>query len=431
MNNKREIFSWIMYDWANSPFGSTVITALLGAYMANLIRAQGGTVMGVTVEPDGFFPLCVAISVILQAICLPVLGTLADYSPLKKRFMMIFAYVGAICTIFLFFTTTNSVLLGGILFIIANFSFGAAIVFYNAFLPDIASADKRDTVSSQGFAYGYTAGGILLIVNFLMLRFMSDTALAVRLSLASAGVWWLVFTIIFPQRHLVQREPANKLPDGVNYLTYGIKEFWETLKEMKREYPKTLQFLIGYLVYNDGIQTVIVVSGIFAASELGMTEDMLLLVFLFIQFVAAAGSWLFNLVAARIGAKWTVILNLLIWTGSVIYAYAFLYSIPQFWILGFTTGMVLGSSQALSRSLFSQMVPGHRESAYFGLYEISDRGTSWIGQITFFVAVSMFGSSRVAILPIIAFFIFGMIVLYFTDVRAAIEEAGNEVPQVI
>lgn len=432
-NNHREIFGWVMYDWANSAFASTVVTTFLGPYLANLARAQGGTVnlLGYPVEADAFFPFCVSISVVLQVVFLPILGTLADYTPYKKRLMLFFAYLGAISTTLLFLVQGNLIILGGLLFIIANLSFGAAIVFYNAFLPDIASPDRRDAVSSRGFAMGYTGGGLVLIFNLLLVYFMEDTLLAVRLSLASAGVWWLIFTFLFPQQRLIQRRPDLSLPAGASYLTHSLKEFWASLKEMKQKYPKTMQYLIGYLVYNDGIQTIIVVSTIFAVSEIGVRDQTLVLVVLLIQFVAALGAVIFNKLAQRIGAKLTVIINLLIWTGAVLYAYFFLYNELQFWILGIVTGSVLGSSQALSRSLFSQMIPHSRESAYFGLYEISERGTSWIGPIVFGIAVQLTGSARVAMLPIIAFFVFGMVVLYFTKVREAIREAGNEVPQVV
>ncbi len=433
MNNKQEIFGWSMYDWANSAFASTVVTTFLGPYLATLARAQGGTVnlLGYAVEADAFYPLCVSISVILQVFFLPILGTLADYTPFKKMLLLFFAYLGASATVLLFFIQGNLVVWGGLLFIIANLSFGAAIVFYNAFLPDIASPDRRDAVSSQGFAFGYIGGGVVLVLNLLLVNFMTDTGLAVRLSLASAGVWWLVFTFLFPQQRLVQRPPVLSMPAGESYLTHSLKEFWASLKEMKQRYPKTLQYLIAYLVYNDGIQTINTVATIFAVSELGMGNQTLVLVILMIQFVAALGAILFNQLAQRIGAKLTIILNLLIWCGTVIYAYAFLQTEFQFWILGFAIAMVLGSSQALSRSLFSQMIPHSRESAYFGLYEISERGTSWIGPIVFGLAVQLTGSARVAILPIIAFFLFGIVVLYFTNVREAIREAGNEVPAVV
>lgn len=433
MNNKREIFGWAMYDWANSAFSSTVVTTFLGPYLATLARAQGGTInlLGYAVEADAFYPLCVSISVILQVFFLPILGTLADYTRFKKILMLLFAYIGAWATVSLFFVQGNLAVLGGLLFIIANLSFGAAIVFYNAFLPDIVGPDERDTVSSKGFAFGYVGGGLVLVLNLLLVNFMEDTGLAVRLSLASAGVWWLIFTFIFPQQRLIQRDPGASLPPGASYLTHSLKEFWASLKEMKNKYPKTLQYLIAYLVYNDGIQTVNTVATIFAVSELGVGNQTLVLVILMIQFVAALGAMLFNLLAQRIGAKLTIIFNLMIWCGTVLYAYAFLRTEFQFWILGFAVAMVLGSSQALSRSLFSQMIPHNRESAYFGLYEISERGTSWIGPIVFGLAVQMTGSARLAMLPIIAFFLFGIVVLYFTNVREAIRAAGNEVPAVV
>lgn len=433
-NNQREIFGWVMYDWANSAFGSTVLTTLMAPYLTRLIDAQGGTIgiFGYPVESAAFYPACVFISVFLQVILLPVLGTIADYSPLKKKLMLFFAYTGAIATALLFFVTSGSILLGGLLFIIANLSFGAAIVFYNAFLPDIVGPDRRDAVSSQGFAYGYFGGGVLLAVNLGVLWLMREQQdLAIRLSLSSAGIWWLVFTLIYPQRRLIQRPPELSLPPQANYITHGLKEFIASLREMKNKYPKTMRYLIGYLIYNDGIQTVIWASGIFATTELDISPLTLALVILVIQFVASFGSVLFDLVARRLGAKRTIILNLFIWSGLLIYAYLFLFNLTQFWILSIGIGLVLGSSQALSRSLFSQMVPASRESAYFGLYEISDRATSLLGPFAFGLAVQMTGSSRIALLPIITFFLIGIVILSLTDVRAAIREAGNEVPTVV
>ncbi len=432
-NNQKEIFGWVMYDWANSAFGSTVLTTLMAPYLTRLIDAQGGTVniLGYPVESGAFYPACVFISVFFQVILLPILGTIADYTPLKKRLMLFFAYVGAGATILMFLVTGSTILLGGLLFIIANLSFGAAIVFYNAFLPDIVGPDRRDAVSSQGFAYGYFGGGVLLALNLVTIWLMPDTDLAVRLSLASAGVWWLAFTLIYPHRRLTQRPPLLSLPPGANYLTHGLQAFIDTLKEMKRDYPKTMRYLIGYLIYNDGIQTVIWASGIFATTELDIPPETLVLIILVIQFVASLGSLLFDWVARYLGAKRTIILNLFIWSALLIYAYLFLFTEGQFWILSIGVGLVLGSSQALSRSLFSQMVPPSRESAYFGLYEISDRATSLLGPFAFGLAVQLTGSSRVALLPIITFFLVGIIILYVTDVRAAIREAGNDVPAVV
>jgi UMF1 family MFS transporter len=264
-----------------------------------------------------------------------------------------------------------------------------------------------------------------------MLQLIEDQGTAVRLALASAGVWWLVFTWLFPRRRLKQRQPTKTIPVGSNLFTVSLREFWETLKEMAGQYPRTLQYLIAYLIYNDGIQTVNTVAAIFASRALGMGAAELVGVVLMIQFVAALGAILFNRVAARIGAKATVLITLVGWSLLLIYAFAFMHSAEQVWVWAFFEALVLGSSQALSRSLFSKMVPTQRESAYFSLYEISERGTSWIGPLVFGLAAQQTGSSRSALLPIIAFFIVGFIILALTNIRQGIADAGNEVPTLV
>lgn len=427
MNDKREIFGWTMYDWANSAFSTTVVTTFLGPYLLALAEEQGGVnLFGFVVEPAAFFPAVVSISVILQVILLPILGAVADYTRLKKRLMMLFAYSGAVATIALFFVTGELVTLGGLLFIGANLSFGAAVVFYNAFLPEIASPDRRDAVSSRGFAFGYLGGGLLLLLNLVLFNFMEDSTLAVRLSLASAGIWWLAFTAIFPQRRLKQRQPARQLPAGQSYLTHSVRQLLATLRELIRKYPRTLHYLIAYLIYNDGIQTVIVVSTLFAADELGTSASTLALLVLMIQFVAFGGAFLFNFIAQRIGAKGAIMITLVIWSIIVIFAFAFLFEEWQLFILGASVALVLGGSQALSRSLFSQMIPSGSESEYFGLYEISERGTSWIGPLVFALAVQLTGTQRTAILSLIFFFIVGLVLLALVDVRRAIADSGHD-----
>ncbi|MCB8952440.1 MAG: MFS transporter [Ardenticatenales bacterium] len=436
MNDRREILGWTMYDWANSAFSTTVVTALLGPYILALAEASSTplVLLGLRIEPAAIYPFSVSLSVLLQVLFLPLLGTVADYTNLKKRMMMTFAYAGAAATILLFFVkadmplfgTNGAVLVGSILFIVANLSFGAAIVFYNAFLPDITTPDQRDAVSSRGFAYGYLGGGLLLLLNLGLLAMMEDTALAVRISLASAGIWWLLFTIIFPQKRLVQRDPARQLPEGENLLTHGIKQIYHTLSEMRRKYPATLRYLIAYLIYNDGIQTVIVVAAAYASDELKVEAQTILLLVLMIQFVAFGGALLFGYMARRIGAKRSIIISLVLWSAVVIYAFAFLTNTVQLFILGVVIATVLGGSQALSRSLFSQMIPPDQESEYFGFYEISERGTSWIGPLVFGLAVQIFGQQRPAIISLIIFFIVGLLLLSRVDVRKAILDAGHD-----
>ncbi len=433
--DRREVRGWTMYDWANSAFSTTVVTTFLGPYLESLAKTAGGVfILGRTIEPGAFFPACVSISVVLQVLFLPLLGTVVDYTGHKKRLLLTTAYLGAMATMLLFFIRTDmpvlgtngAVILGGLLLIGANLAFGMSIVAYNAYLPDIAAPHDRDAVSSRGWAIGYLGGGLLLALNLVLFQTMSDTSLAVRVSLASAGVWWLVFTYLFPHRTLRQHTPERTLPHGETFLSHGVKELWRTLHEIRSKYPETLRYLIAYLIYNDGIQTVIVVATLFAAGELGASASTLVILVLLIQFVAFFGALAFGRLALRIGAKRSILISLVLWSGVVIYAYALLYEQWQLWILGVIVALVLGGSQALSRSLFSQMIPRDKETEYFGFYEISERGTSWVGTAVFALAVQLTGNMRVALISLIIFFVAGLILLPFVNVRKAIVDAGND-----
>ena len=337
--------------------------------------------------------------------------------------------LGAICTIGLFFIQGNLFLLGGLLFILANLAFGASIVFYNAFLPLIASEDQRDRVSSRGWALGYAGDALLLLFNLLFFKYMSSIeqgALAARINLASAGVWWLVFGYIAISR-LHERGAQRALPAGDNYLSIGFKQLRQTLREI-RKFPMTLRYLIAYLLYNDGIQTVIVVAAIFGQQELKMDLGDLSLLILMVQVVGIFGALGFGRLAERIGAKRTVIITLIVWSGVSIWTKLSLASVAEFWVMGVVIALVLGGSQALSRSLYAQMIPREREAEFFSFYEISERGTSWIGPFLFGFIAQVTGSMRTAIFSLIVLFISGLLILFTVDVPRAIKEAGNEVP---
>jgi MFS transporter, UMF1 family len=443
LNDKREIFGWAMYDWANSAFSTTVGTVFLGPYVSSLARAaaeQVGSstisVLGIAVAPDSFLPYCVSISVGLQVFFLPILGAIADFTHLRKAMMQFFAFVGSVATILLFFVTGEVWWLGGLLFIIANLAFGAAIVFYNAYLPDIASEDQRDRVSSYGWALGYLGGGLLLLFNlaFYQLRdYMGvSEALAVRVNLASAGVWWFGWSFLTWSR-LRTRRAARSLPPGKNYLTVGFEQLRTTFREAGN-YPQTIRYLIAYLVYNDGIQTVIAVSAIFAAAPLiqgGLAIDQgtLIILILMIQFVAFGGALFWGRLATWVGAKQAILISLVIWSLVVIYAYFGLQGdnrVTEFFILGVFIALVLGGSQAISRSLFAQMIPEGKEAEFFSIYEVSERGTSWIGPLLFGLVNQLTGSLRPAIVSIIIFFVLGLVLLSRVDVRQAMLEAGHD-----
>ena len=443
-NDRREVFGWLMYDWANSAFYTTVVGALLGPYLTALAQGQvgeNGVILdlgfGLKVTAKSLFPTCVSLAVFLQVLLLPVLGAIADYSHLKKRLMAVFCYAGVAANCLLFFVAGNLYWLGGLLFIVANLSFGAALVFYNAFLPEITTEDQRDKVSSRGFAFGYLGGGLLLALNLLLVvgagRLGISQGMAVRLSLLSAGVWWGGFAVV-AFRRLKSRAPARSFPAGRSLLTVGFTELASTFRELKR-LPLTLRYLVGYLFYNDGIQTVIHTASIFLAQELFVSrgvetpQSFLLGIFLLVQFVAVGGALLFERVAALAGTKRAIMISLVMWSGIVIYAYGFFRTATQAWVLASCIAVVLGGSQALSRSLFSRMIPKGREASFFGIYEVSERGTSWLGPLVFGVVAANTNSYRQAILSLIIFFVVGLVILFFTDTDRAVHEAGNPLPE--
>jgi UMF1 family MFS transporter len=438
MATKRETFGWLVYDWANSAFTTTVVTVLAGPYLTALAQAavgENGIVLDLgplgAVTAKSFFPFCISLSVGLQVLLLPALGAVADYTHLKKRLMAVFCYAGAAATCLMVFVADGRYLLGGALFIAANVSFGASLVLYNAFLNEVALPSERDAVSSRGYALGYLGGGILLAINLVMVQQAAalglSRSLAVRLSFLSAGVWWGGFAVV-TFRRLEARAPLGRVPAGQSILRIGVREALETLAEVRTS-PQALKYLASYMAFNDGIQTVIGVASVFLAQELfvarGLPADEAFLIglILMVQFVAVAGALAFERIATVTGTKHAIALSLLAWTGVVIYAYALLATKAQAWAMGVVIALVLGGSQALSRSLFSQMIPPGREASFFGLYEISERGTSWIGPLLFGIVVGATNSYRQAILSLIVLFVGGLALLFATDTDEAVRQA--------
>jgi UMF1 family MFS transporter len=429
-----------MYDWANSAFQTTVVTVLIGPYLTALAQqavGDNGIVLALgplgAVTAKSFFPYCIALSVFLQIFLLPLLGAAADRSRMKKRLMMTFCYAGVAATCLLFFISARHYIAGGVLLIVANLCFGATIVLYNAFLTDVAPPHLRDRVSSRGYAFGYLGGGLLLACNLLLIlggdAIGIGKDLAVRISLLSAGLWWGGFAVLTFTR-LKSRAPA---PTGVSQpssRTLGWTALRGTAAELFR-LPQTLRYLAGYMLFNDGIQTVISTASVFLAQELFVAkglpvdESFLIGLILMVQFVAFAGALLFERIARLVNTKNAILLSLVAWAGIIIYAYGFLQTTTQAWAMGALIALVLGGSQALSRSLFSQMIPRGREASFFGLYEISERGTSWIGPLIFGAVVGATNSYRQAMLSLIGLFLAGIVVLAFTDTGRAVRDASS------
>jgi MFS transporter, UMF1 family len=436
-SRRREQRGWYFYDWANSAFSTTVVAVFLGPYLTTLTESAAGAggfvyLLGIPVRAGSFFPYVVSLSVLLQVLLLPVTGAVADRTQRKKQLLALFAYVGAVATMGLYLTQGSAYLLGGLLFLIANLSFGASIVVYNAFLPEISEPDERDRVSSRGWALGYLGGGLLLLANLALFTLHESLGLseghAVRISLLSAGAWWALFALI-PLATLRSRSPARPNEQGAMAVTAGFRQLLNTLRAA-RAYPQTLLFLAAYLLYNDGIQTVITLAATYGDAELELKQSTLISAILMVQFVAVLGALLLGALARFFGAKRVVLASLLLWAAVVGVAY-FLETgaALQFYLLAAFIGIVLGGSQALSRSLFSHMIPMGQEAAYFSLYEISERGTSWLGPLVFGLTLQLTGSYRSAILSLVVFFVAGFALLAVVNVRRAIAEAGNLPPE--
>lgn len=440
-NDRREIFGWIAYDWANSVFFTTVLGVLIADTITSLAQkavGENGAIFTFggyeLVTARSVFSYSVGLSVFLQVFFLPILGAIADYTHLKKTFMAFFCFLGAVACSLLFFVTESTYLLGCVLFIISNLGAGASIVFYNSFLNDITTEDKRDRVSSWGFAAGYISGGSVLIANLIFLRSAESLGItveyAVRICLLASGIWWGLFSLI-TFRLLKTRQPARPVPEGRSYIRAGVGELFDTFKELLK-LKHTLWFLIAYLLYNDGIQTVISSSSLFLSQELfvsrGLPTDrsVLVIAFLIAQFIGFFGAIAFERIANFTSSKTAIMTSLVIWSGIVIYAYAFFETLTQAYIMSGMIGFVLGGSQALSRSLFSKMIPPGRESAFFGIYEISERGTSWMGPIVFGLVAQLTNSYRPAILALIVFFVGGSVVLFFVNTGKAIASAQSD-----
>lgn len=426
----RQQRAWYMYDWANSAYSSTVVTLFLGPYLTAIAKAGAapdGMIhpFGLTIDPRSLWGYLVSLSVLSQVLVLPLVGALADYGRRKRELLGVLAYTGAVATMGLYFVEGTNYLLGAALFLVANLTFGASMVISNAFLPELAAPEERDSVSSKGWGIGYLGGGLLLALN---LAFLSSAdkigitkGMAVRVSMASAGVWWALFTLI-PMAGLRNHGAQRALPPGQSMLAVGFRQFSHTLKGLRR-YPRTLLFLAAYLTYNDAIQTVIAMAGQFGSDQLNMPMDQLTLAILMVQFVAFAGAMLFNWISARFSAKRTVLASLIIWTGVLIYIYVSVSTPAEFFIMAALVGLVMGGTQALSRSLFSLMIPPGKEAEYFSLYEISDKGTSWLGPLVFGLALQLTGSYRLAALSLAVFFVAGFLLLIRVDIARAEQEA--------
>ena len=431
----REQRGWYLYDWANSAFATTVIALFLGPYMTALAKAAAdgaGFVhpLGIPVDARSYWSYLVSLSVVLQVLVLPIVGAVADYGSRKKQCLAATAYVGAAAAIAMYWLQGSAYLTGGLLFIIANVSFGASVVIYNSFLPEIAPPEQRDAVSSKGWGIGYIGGGVLLALNLVLFTYAArigiTEALAVRINLASAGVWWAVFTIP-TLLTLRNRGSQRKAPAGGRAVGAVLGQLRRTVADIRR-YPQTMLFLAAYLLYNDAIQAVLALAAQFGNDELKIPVSKLTLAILMVQFVGFFGAIAFQWLAAVSDAKRAILVSLVIWTATLLYLYAAVKTTTDFFIAAAIVAIVMGGSQSLSRSLFAQLIPSGKEAEYFSIYEVSDKGTSWLSPVVFGLALQFTRSYRIAILSLIVFFIAGLAVLLRVDVKRGEREVLAAVP---
>jgi len=423
-----EILSWSMYDFANSAFATTILAVIFNKYFAEVVAfgRTGIRVLGIHLPGAAVFTFAVAIAMTCVAISAPVLGAIADFSGRKRQFLAYFCYGGVLFTGLLYFIGEGDYWLGALFFILAHIGFSGGNVFYNGFLPEISTDETIGRVSGMGWALGYIGGGTLLAINLIMLRYphwlgFGRNSFTVHHCFLSVAVWWGVFSL---PMFLWVREAGRRyvLSRGETYLRVGFARVFRTLRKVGN-YRELSKFLVAFLVYNDGIQTVIIMASIFGAEVLGMGTEELIVYFLMVQGAAFVGSLMFGLLADGLGNKRTILLALVVWVLVVVWAYVLgLFWSPkvEYWILGILAGMVLGGSQATSRSLQGLFTPEANSAEFFGFYAVAGKFASIFGPLIYGLILSITGSLRKGILSLILFFVTGMIILYTVD-----EEKGR------
>lgn len=437
--------SWSWYDWANSAYITTTGTVLISPYLTALARndvcpdldagqscTENLSVLGVPIAVGSLAPYTITVATIVSAIFLILVGAAADRSQTPTRLMGIFAWVGSAAAMSMFFLSGSNWQLGVLLLVVANLCLGSSIVVYDALLMRIAHPDDRDAVSSRGWALGYLGGGSLLALNLGLLQLHEtigiSEAMAVRISLLSAGLWWALFTIIPVLGLRKIRGTTSVKVDHGGGLGSTFTQLRGTFAKM-RLLPQTLLFLLAYLFFNDGIQTVIYSASLYGSEELGFAAGQLIVTILLVQFVAFGGALLFGRLAVHFGAKRVVLAGLCLWTAVVAFAFVVPAGAYIVWLIcAFCIGIVLGGTQALSRSMYSQLVPTGHESEFFSFYQAMERGTSWLGTLAFGLIFQFTGSYRLAILALIVFFVVGGLLLLKVNMRKGIADAGNEQP---
>jgi UMF1 family MFS transporter len=411
--------AWAWYDWANSVYFTTVITAVFPAFYATY-AAKGYE----PAQASARFALITTVSVAIVAVLSPILGALADYSGVKKRLLAIFMSIGVTSCALMVLIGEGDIMLASALFFIGNIGVSGSTVFYDSLLPHVATPRETDRVSAAGYVMGYISGGVLLLINLAWILSPSsfgfaNGAAATRASFVAVAVWWAVFSI--PLFLRVPEPPAAGGGDRRFSIAIAFSRLARTFGEVRR-YRNAFLLFIAMLLYQDGIQTVIRMSSVFGA-EVGIDQNAQIAAFVMVQFVGIPFSFLFGTLGTRFGTKRCIFAAIGVYIVATSLAY-FMTSATHFFLLAFLVAMVLGGSQALSRALFARMVPHDRTSEFFGFYAVSERFATVFGPALFAISVAITGSSRSALLAIIGLFLAGAFVLSLVN-----EEEGTRAAQ--
>ncbi|WP_446663675.1 MFS transporter [Flexivirga sp. B27] len=442
---KRLQRSWYWYDWAVGSYTVVIAAVLFAPYMTSIANKvacpnqpsdqacdNNLNVLGIGVAPGSLVPYVLTVSTVISAVVLVFIGAIVDRSAHPLRYLAGFTYVGATAAGAMVLVGGTDWQLGVVLAIIANLCLGASLIVYSAIMIRITPPDDRDYVSARGWAYGYLGGGTLLAATLVLLVTHDavglDKAGAVRVAFLVAGLWWGLFAIV-PLRGLraLSRMGRPPLRDRIG----GFRQLRTTFASL-RDYPQTKRFLLAYLFYNDGMQTVIAAASLYGSKQLKFSESELVVTILLVQFVAFFGALAFARMAARHGAHRMIYSSLFLWTAVVCVACALPERNLVLWLLvACAIGLVMGGGQSLSRSLYSGLIPAGRESEFFSLYQAMERGTSWLGTLVFGLVFQWFRDYRYSIVALIIFFGVGAVLLRGVRVREGIIQAGNTPPQVV